>query len=125
MAMGLIGALARRRVRVPQDNSVAGFDDIQFAACFVPAIATIRQPRRAMGLPAVALMHRPLRRDGADLTVPNQQILPHTLILLDSATPPATAQFQTFQRTLKLLRLVLHLAGNSPREWRHRGVRGV
>lgn len=89
MAMGLIGALARRGVRVPEDISVAGFDDIQFAACFVPAITTIRQPRRAMGQAAVALMHRLLGRDGADLTAPVQQILPHDLVIRDSVGPPA------------------------------------
>ncbi len=89
MAMGLIGALARRGVRVPQDISVAGFDDIQFAACFVPAITTIRQPRRAMGHAAVALMHRLLGREGADLTAPIQQILPHDLVIRDSVGPPA------------------------------------
>ena len=70
-------------------------------------------------------MRRPLWRDGADLTVPFQQLLPHALVLLDSATLPATAQFQTFPRTFKFLRLVLHLGGNSPREERDRGVRGV
>ena len=89
MAMGLIGALARRGIRVPQDISVAGFDDIQFAACFVPAITTIRQPRRAMGQVAVALMHRLLGREGADQTAPIQQILPHDLVLRDSVAPPA------------------------------------
>jgi LacI family transcriptional regulator, repressor for deo operon, udp, cdd, tsx, nupC, and nupG len=88
MAMGLIGALARRGVRVPLDISVAGFDDIQFAACFVPAITTIRQPRRAMGEAAVALMHRLLGRDGADMTAPVQQVLPHDLVLRDSVGPP-------------------------------------
>ncbi len=89
MAMGLIGALARKGVRVPQDISVAGFDDIQFAACFVPALTTVRQPRRAMGQAAVALMHRLLGRDGADQTAPIQQILPHDLVLRDSTAAPA------------------------------------
>ena len=89
MAMGLIGALARNGIRVPHDISVAGFDGIQFAACFVPAITTIRQPRRAMGEAAVALMHRLLGRDGADLTAPIQQILPHDLVIRDSVGPPA------------------------------------
>ena len=90
MAMGLIGALARQGIRVPQDISIAGFDDIQFAACFVPAITTIRQPRRAMGEAAVALMHRLLGRDGADMTAPVQHILPFTLMLRDSVGPTPT-----------------------------------
>ncbi|MGQ0566336.1 MAG: LacI family DNA-binding transcriptional regulator [Gemmobacter sp.] len=89
MAMGLIGALARRGIRVPQDISVAGFDDIQFAECFVPALTTIRQPRRAMGQAAVALMHRLLGREGADITAPIQQVLPHHLVIRDSVAAPA------------------------------------
>ena len=51
MAMGLIGALARRGVRVPQDISVAGLDDFPLAACLVPSIAIIGRPCHAMAWP--------------------------------------------------------------------------
>jgi len=88
MAIGLIGALARAGVRVPQDISVVGFDDIAFAACFLPAITTIHQPRRAMGTVAVALMLRILGRDGADASLQMLQTLPFALIQRDSVGPP-------------------------------------
>lgn len=82
-AMGLIGALARLGVRVPQDLSVIGFDDIHFAQCFVPAITTIRQPRRDLGLAAVQMMNRILGRDPSPLDAIHLT-LPYTLVERDS-----------------------------------------
>jgi LacI family transcriptional regulator, repressor for deo operon, udp, cdd, tsx, nupC, and nupG len=49
MAIGLLRALAQAGLRVPQDMSVAGFDDIEFAGMAIPALTTIRQPRRELG----------------------------------------------------------------------------
>ncbi len=49
MAMGLIRGLASAGIRVPEDISVAGFDDIEFAEMARPALTTIRQPRRELG----------------------------------------------------------------------------
>lgn len=44
MAIGLMRELANRGVRVPDDLSIAGMDDIPFAHMTVPALSTIRQP---------------------------------------------------------------------------------
>jgi LacI family transcriptional regulator len=48
-AMGTIRALHDAGLRVPQDVSVLGFDDIQSAAFQVPSLSTIRQPLKRMG----------------------------------------------------------------------------
>lgn len=48
-AMGAIRALHDAGLRVPQDVSVMGFDDIQSASFHVPSLTTIRQPLREMG----------------------------------------------------------------------------
>ncbi|MFZ0735245.1 MAG: LacI family DNA-binding transcriptional regulator [Candidatus Sulfotelmatobacter sp.] len=48
-AMGAIRALRDAGLRVPQDVSVVGFDDIQSAAYQNPALTTIRQPLKEMG----------------------------------------------------------------------------
>ena len=55
-AMGFIAAAHREGVRVPQDVSVVGFDDIHFAQGFIPALTTIRQPRAEMGAAAMRLL---------------------------------------------------------------------
>ena len=48
-AIGAMRALHEAGLRVPQDVSVVGFDDIDSAAFHIPGLTTIRQPLRAMG----------------------------------------------------------------------------
>ncbi len=48
-AIGAIRALCEASLRVPEDVSVVGFDDIQSAAFQNPALTTVRQPLRRMG----------------------------------------------------------------------------
>lgn len=43
MAMGAIRALSERRIRVPEDVAVVGYDDVLLAAHTTPALTTIRQ----------------------------------------------------------------------------------
>ncbi|GAC1674836.1 MAG: substrate-binding domain-containing protein [Candidatus Acidiferrum sp.] len=49
-AIGAIHALREAGRRVPEDVSVVGFDDIQSAAFQNPALTTVRQPLREMGV---------------------------------------------------------------------------
>ncbi len=56
MAIGLMRALHSAGLRVPQDMSVAGFDDIEFAAVAEPALTTIHQPRRELGQAAATVL---------------------------------------------------------------------
>ncbi|MCV0429093.1 MAG: substrate-binding domain-containing protein, partial [Roseibium sp.] len=55
-AFGFISALNEAGIRVPQDVSVVGFDDIDIAGHFVPPLTTIHQPRRAVGEQAAKLL---------------------------------------------------------------------
>ncbi len=48
-AMGTIRALHDCGLRVPEDVSVIGYDDIQSASYHVPSLTTIRQPLQKMG----------------------------------------------------------------------------
>lgn len=61
-AMGAIRALREAGLRVPQDVSVVGFDDIQSAAYQNPALTTVRQPLREMGRTAAETLLRRIRR---------------------------------------------------------------
>lgn len=56
VAFGLISELTSLGVRVPKDISVIGFDDIELAQHFIPALSTIRQDRLALGRRAADLM---------------------------------------------------------------------
>ncbi|HVP55701.1 MAG TPA: LacI family DNA-binding transcriptional regulator [Candidatus Eisenbacteria bacterium] len=58
-AIGAIHALDEAGLRVPQEVSVVGFDDIQSAAFQRPALTTVRQPLRKMGkIAAETLLRR-------------------------------------------------------------------
>ena len=58
-AIGAIRAVLDHGLRVPQDVSVVGFDDIQNAAFQNPRLTTVRQPLRRMGeLAAETLLQR-------------------------------------------------------------------
>jgi len=48
-AIGAIRALREAGLRVPEDVSVIGFDDVQSAAFQNPALTTVRQPLQQMG----------------------------------------------------------------------------
>jgi DNA-binding LacI/PurR family transcriptional regulator len=58
-ALGAIRAFQEAGLRVPQDISVIGFDDIQGAAYSTPSLTTVRQPLAEMGnIAAKALLER-------------------------------------------------------------------
>lgn len=48
-ALGAMRAIRARGLRVPEDVSVTGFDDLFFAAYLQPPLTTVRQPMRRMG----------------------------------------------------------------------------
>jgi LacI family transcriptional regulator len=48
-AIGSIRALREAGLRVPEDVSVVGFDDIQIALHNSPSLTTVRQPLQKMG----------------------------------------------------------------------------
>ncbi|WP_187398942.1 LacI family DNA-binding transcriptional regulator [Micromonospora sp. WP24] len=55
-ALGLLRALHQRRVRVPEDVSVVGFDDIPEAEYFTPPLTTVRQDFDEVGRRCVAAL---------------------------------------------------------------------
>jgi DNA-binding LacI/PurR family transcriptional regulator len=85
LAFGAILAVRERGLRVPQDVSIAGFDDIPEAARSDPPLTTVRQPLREKGTIAARLL-----LDGWEGPPPTE-ILPTELIVRDS-TGPAPAQ---------------------------------
>jgi LacI family transcriptional regulator, repressor for deo operon, udp, cdd, tsx, nupC, and nupG len=56
MAIGVMRTLLSAGLKVPADISVAGFDDIEFAAVAEPSLTTIRQPRRELGQAAASAL---------------------------------------------------------------------
>ena len=48
-ALGALRALKKKGIRVPEDCSVVGFDDVSQAGLSIPSLTTVRQPMEAMG----------------------------------------------------------------------------
>ncbi|MFH1805085.1 MAG: LacI family DNA-binding transcriptional regulator [Pseudomonadota bacterium] len=88
MAIGVIVAAKEMGLRVPDDISVFGFDDIHLAANYDPPLTTVRQPRRRLGEQAIALL---LERLDTSLPQPparaNPVIVPTELIIRNSTGP--------------------------------------
>ncbi|WP_194165651.1 LacI family DNA-binding transcriptional regulator [Oceanobacillus sp. CFH 90083] len=58
MAAGVIKSIQRKGLRVPDDISVAGFDDIELASAVTPELTTISQPAFQIGEHAMDMMHQ-------------------------------------------------------------------
>jgi LacI family transcriptional regulator len=64
-ALGVVRGLSEAGMRVPQECSVMGFDDVLPAAVATPPMSTIRQPLREMGLEAAERVLGAIRRGQA------------------------------------------------------------
>jgi LacI family transcriptional regulator len=58
IAIGVVQAARERGIRMPDDLSVVGFDDVEAAEIVTPMLTTIRQPLAEMGRMAVSLLER-------------------------------------------------------------------
>lgn len=56
VALGLYHALRERGVRIPEDISVVGFDDLPWGEFLAPPLTTVRQPGREIGRLAARLL---------------------------------------------------------------------
>ena len=83
-AMGLIHALRTRGVRVPEDISVAGHDDIALASCYEPPLTTVHWPMYELGQHSVRTLYR--LREGQGLSRPR---IPKPGLVVRQSTGPA------------------------------------
>jgi LacI family transcriptional regulator len=85
-AIGAIRAIRDQGMRVPEDISVVGFDDIQSAAFQNPSITTIRQPLHEMGTIAARILLQRVRGESA---VPQTLSVLPELVIRESTCPPS------------------------------------
>jgi DNA-binding LacI/PurR family transcriptional regulator len=86
MALGVLRALAEAGRGVPADVSVVGFDDVEDAAQYLPSLTTVRQDFDELGRRAVSALVAAIE----DAAEPEPVVLPTTLVVRDSAAPPAS-----------------------------------
>jgi len=89
-AIGVIRALHRAGLRVPEDCSVIGFDDVPNASLFSPALTTIRQPMADMGRMAVERVLLGIEAFNTEKKLPGLHCLttPHLVVRESTAKPP-------------------------------------
>jgi DNA-binding LacI/PurR family transcriptional regulator len=78
IAMGAMSALENERVRVPDDVSVVGIDDIAFASLARPSLTTIHVPREELGLTAFRALEKMMqlkRHKGAEYTLATELVV--------------------------------------------------
>lgn len=81
MAAGVLAVAHRRGLRVPEQLSVAGFDDTALAGVVWPPLTTIRQPTRQLGYQAADMLLAPM-----DTPIERREV-PFELIVRDSTGP--------------------------------------
>jgi DNA-binding LacI/PurR family transcriptional regulator len=85
MALGALRALHEAGLRVPDDVSVVGFDDIPEAAYFEPPLTTVRQDFTALGKQSVEYLVEMLRHPDAPLH--QRMLYPSLVKRLSTRTP--------------------------------------
>ncbi|WP_062525932.1 LacI family DNA-binding transcriptional regulator [Demequina rhizosphaerae] len=88
IALGVMSRLRARGVRVPEDISVVGFDDIPAATYVTPMLTTVSLPLTRAGHEAVTLLDT-IRDDDAAAAEPTR--LPVELVVRESTAPGIAA----------------------------------
>lgn len=89
LALGVVKAAYDAGVRVPDDVSVIGFDDMPIAAYAVPALTTIRQPAADIASHAIEGLLSKVADPEAEL--PSRLVLPPCAVIRQSTTHPPAA----------------------------------
>ena len=87
MALGAMQFFAEKRVRIPEELGIAGFDNIAESAFFYPPLTTIQQDQNKIAKVAVAEVIKIIEAgwNGSDPVEPKSIVLPPTLIVRQSS----------------------------------------
>lgn len=101
MALGAEAVLSQYDLRVPQDVSVIGYDNIVDSAFFLPALTTVNLDRKMQ----IEIAFRKLISDDT-----SSSLLPTNLVIRQSCCPPRANNPTDFRSISKALRnIALHL----------------
>jgi len=84
IAFGALDALHELSLRVPEDVSVGGFDDLLTAALSQPPLTTVRQPHFRIGRMAAEILLNHIRTGSGC----RKEVLPLELVVRASVAPP-------------------------------------
>jgi len=95
MAIGAMRAARQLGLRIPDDVSVVGFDDIDLAALVDPALTTVHQPIRQKGIDAVRLLLEEMDPRATNLP---EHLRLETRLIVRGSTGPAPRERQEVRR---------------------------
>lgn len=81
MAIGAIKQIRANGMKIPEDIAVAGFDNINFASMYDPALTTVSQHQYDLGCTVMELLLKQIR---GEVKEPQELILDHELIIRES-----------------------------------------
>jgi len=87
IAVGVLQALAKEKIKCPAEISVVGFDDSRWATRVTPALTTVRQPMAQLGRTAAELLVNRLQNTG-EMKV-EHRLFPVEIIERQSVAAPA------------------------------------
>jgi LacI family transcriptional regulator len=108
MTLGLMRALYENRVPCPEQISVLGFDDFDWAANFSPRLTTVAQPTFEMGRQAMQMLLRKMKssRD-KDASFEDKVVaLKAELRVRDSTAPPFSADYESVTGPPQITKLI-------------------
>lgn len=90
MALGALRAFREAGIRVPEDVSVVGFDDVPESAFFAPPLTTVRQDFGAVGRASINLLIERLGFAADSSERSRRVVIPPTFVTRSSTAPPGT-----------------------------------
>ncbi len=87
MALGVMQFFAEKKIRIPEDVGIVGFDNIAESAFFSPALTTVQQDQDNVARVAVTEVIKIIESDwqGLDPVTPKSIILPPALVVRQSS----------------------------------------
>jgi LacI family transcriptional regulator len=82
VALGALLSLQRRGLKVPEDVSLVGYDDVEFVEALRPPLTTVRQPSFEVGVIAGQMLLSGATREGGE-----RELLAPSLIVRQSTGP--------------------------------------
>jgi DNA-binding LacI/PurR family transcriptional regulator len=83
-ALGALRVLYGRGIKVPEDLSLVGFDDLAIASYTSPLLTTVSQPKQQMGRMAMEILIKLLSRVDSKTNIKVEG----ELIIRESTAPP-------------------------------------
>ncbi|MBT0586819.1 LacI family DNA-binding transcriptional regulator [Alteromonas oceanisediminis] len=85
MAIAAIKGFSEKGLKVPQDISITGFDDMDVSKYIIPTLTTVAQPAEKMGERSAELLLALINEDTPSAT---EHILPYEFVIRESTAPP-------------------------------------